>query len=271
MLSLFTSQGINFNPATDIPSFTGRVVLITGGNSGLGKESVLMLAEQGPLQVWLAARSWEKAQIATDEIQNLVPGVSIKPLELDLASLESVKNAARAVCEAAERLDLILLNAGTMSYAPGLTKDGYEIHFGTNYMGHALLTKLLLPLMLKTAVSRRGSDVRAVFVSSAVHKQAPEGGIQFDKLKSQADGVPANRKYGQSKLATVLFARELAKRHPLLKFASIHPGAVDTPLAASVTKENFWMRVLMTVARPFMSSVEDGAKNQLWAATSKDI
>ncbi|CAG9956895.1 unnamed protein product [Clonostachys rosea f. rosea IK726] len=270
-MSFSGSKGIEFNTATDIPPLLGKVILVTGGNSGLGRQSVIELAQRKPSLFWLAARSLERARTAVEEIQTVVPNIPIKPLGLDLASCRSVKAAAQTFCDSSGRLDLLLLNAGAMSYTPGMTEDGYEVHFGTNYVGHALLTKLLLPTLLNTAQTYPDSDVRIIFVSSAVHKQAPVGGIQFDSLKSKAPNLDAMARYGQSKLADILFAKELARWYPQVKIASVHPGAVGTPLSASVSSKSFLLRCLMTVGRLFMSSVEDGAKNQLWAATSDAV
>lgn len=135
-----------------------------------------------------------------EEIQTVVPNIPIKRLALDLASCQSVKTAAQTFCDSCDRLDILLLNAGTMSYTPGMTEDSFEVHFGINYVGHALLTKLLLPTLLNTTQTDPDSDVRIIFVSSAVHKQAPVGGIQFDNLKSKGINPDAMARYGQSKL-----------------------------------------------------------------------
>ncbi|CAG9992202.1 unnamed protein product [Clonostachys byssicola] len=267
-MSLPRTKGFKSKAATDIPPLLGKVILVTGGSTGLGRQSVIELAQRKPSLIWLTARSSERAKTAAEEIQRVVPDVPIKPLALDLASCRSVKTAAKTFCDSCDRLDILLLNAGTMSYTPGMTEDGYEVHFGTNYLGHALLTKLLLPTLLSTAQADPDSDVRIIFVSSAVHKQAPAGGIQFDNLKSKATNLDAMARYGQSKLAVILFAKELARQYPQVKIASVHPGAVKTPLSASVSSKNLLLRCLMIVGRLFMSSVEDGVKNQLWAATS---
>jgi retinol dehydrogenase-12 len=169
-----------------------------------------------------------------------------------------------------KRLDVLILNAGIMASPPGTTEQGYEIQFGTNHIGHALLTKLLLPTLLETAKAP-GADVRVVSLSSAGHALAPGKGILFDQLKTDMASTWTMTRYGQSKLANVLFAKELAKRYPQITAVSLHPGVVNTELYRSTSK---WFLVgrLMDVAKKWAyTSVQDGAKNQLWAATAKEV
>ncbi|KAM5354836.1 hypothetical protein ACJ41O_001482 [Fusarium nematophilum] len=269
MRILLGAKGVPFRPEEDIPSLAGKVILVTGGSAGLGKQSVLELARHRPSLVWLAARSLDKAKIAVDDIAKQVPGVTIKVLELDLSSLESVQNAAKMVLAYSDRLDILLLNAGIMGHLPGLTHEGYEVQFGINHMGHALLTKLLMPALLKNADG--DSDTRVICLSSNVHNSAPPGGIQFDTLKTNAETMATLVRYGQSKLANALFARELAKRYPQLTIASVHPGIVDTGLSSVLTGRNLALRGIRSLASPLLATVENGAKNQLWAATAKDV
>ncbi|KUL88999.1 hypothetical protein ZTR_06044 [Talaromyces verruculosus] len=176
-----TSSSVSFDPSVDIPSLSGKVILVTGGNSGLGKQSIVELAKHHPAQIWLAARSLVKGNEAASDIRNQVPGVNIKVLELDLGSVKSIQHAATVFCQDSPRLDILLLNAGVMALPPGITADGYEIQFGTNHLGHALLTKLLLPVLLQTAGRDVGSDVRIVVLSSAAHTVVPNGA---DKIAS---------------------------------------------------------------------------------------
>lgn len=160
-----------------------------------------------------------------------------------------------------------------MAFAPGLTKDGYEIQFGTNHLGHALLIKLLLPLMLRTT-EQPNSDVRIINMSSIGYKQAPKEGIAFEKLKTDQDGlggmIPGGRwsRYGQSKLANMLYARELAERYPNITTVSVHPGYIKTDLFADVP---FMTALPVRVAIPFgagWTPVEQGPYNQTWAGTT---
>lgn len=258
----------SFNPQTDIPSLQGKVILITGGNVGLGKQAALNLAKHNPEEIWIAARNTDKAANAIAEIQRHVPKARLRSLKLDLASLASVQSAARDFTSAGSRLDILMLNAGVMALPAGQTKDGYEIQFGTNHVGHALLVKLLLPLLQNTAATP-GSDVRVVAVSSMGHKYVPSGGIQFDTLKTPAESMATTERYGSSKLANILHMRALARRHPELTTASVHPGVVKTDLHN--TGDGSWMVCMFTkMAVPLIGvTVEEGAKNQTWAATAK--
>ncbi|KAK3688980.1 hypothetical protein B0T22DRAFT_164830 [Podospora appendiculata] len=263
----FFTGGVSFNAARDIPSLKGKVILVTGGNSGLGKQSILDLAKHEPTAIWLAARGLSRAQAAADEITAAVPGANIKPLDLDLASFDSIKAAARRFTAESPRLDILMLNAGIMAVPAGLTASGYEIQFGVNHVGHALFAKLLTPLLLQTATTT--PDVRVIVLTSIGHTMAPTGGILFDSLKTtQGNLTTTFTRYGQSKLANALFAREMAKRYPQLKTVAIHPGGVSTNLANTIGSGNFVMRGLGAVAHVLMASVETGVKNQLWGATA---
>jgi NAD(P)-dependent dehydrogenase (short-subunit alcohol dehydrogenase family) len=203
-------------------------------------------------------------------------------MEVDLASLGSVKAGAKAFIasfppDQKPRLDILICNAGVMALPPGTTNDGYEIQFGTNYLGHALLVKLLLPTLLSTA-SQPGSDVRIVFLSSIAFSGHPAGGILFDSLKSKQDsflpGTGSWQRYGQSKLANILYAAELARKYGSpengnLTAVSIHPGTFKTHLVSSLGVAN---RAIVYIAN--LGNVKDetkegeGSWNSCWAATS---
>ncbi|KAF5651364.1 short-chain alcohol dehydrogenases/reductase [Fusarium tjaetaba] len=264
------SKSVKFNPDTDIPSLKDKVILVTGGNSGLGKESVLQFAKHDPKEIWLGARSEAKAKEAISDIKAQVPNAPIKFVKIDLASFKSIREAAKAFTQESDRLDILLLNGGIMSVPPGTTDDGYEIQFGTNHMGHALLTKLLLPTLLRTA--DKGNDVRVTVLASSAHQYAPPEGIKFDTLKSQALQMGAITRYGQSKLANALFAKELARRYPQLTTASLQPGLVTTNLANTMSDNSWVMRLAWKVTAFFIGvDVPTGTLNQLWASTSKNV
>ena len=153
-----------------------------------------------------------------------------------------------------------------MAAPAGTTEEGYEIQFGTNHMGHALLTKLLLPTLLATA--EKGADVRIVNLSSEGHNLAPTGGILFDKSKLDAQGTWA--RYGQSKLANILYARELATRYPSITTVSVHPGIIKTDLYEPNKETNLLVRYGMAIVGPLiMQDVAQGALNQLWVTAAK--
>lgn len=195
------------------------------------------------------------------------PAPEITFLECDLASLPSVQSAARTFASQSTRLDILMNNAGIMAVAPGLTPQGYEIQFGTNHVGHALLTKLLLPTLQRTADSP-GADVRIVDVTSLGFTVAPKGGILFPELKTRCDwGMGTEwKRYGQSKLANVLHAAELARRYPNILSVSVHPGVVSTDLNKRLGLLN---KIIVRATNPRgMLSPPEGAYNQCWAATA---
>jgi len=264
-----SSGSIPFDPSKDIPSLSGKVILITGANAGLGKASLLSLAAHNPSTIYLGSRSLSKGSSTASEILKTIPGANIKVLELDLASFDSVKKAAVQVTEEAGRLDILMLNAGIMGVPAGVTEEGYEIQFGTNHMGHALLTKLLLPVLEKTA-SEANADVRIVSMTSHTHRYAPGGGVMFNILKSAAEQLPGYARYGQSKLANILWVREMAKRYPMFVVAAVYPGVVDTGLLVKATDLGLPAGMSGAVNRSSVS-VEEGVKNQLWAAVAKGV
>ncbi|KAM6520143.1 hypothetical protein FALCPG4_013694 [Fusarium falciforme] len=266
---LFTSSSISFNPEKDIPSLHGKVILVTGGNTGLGKQAIVEFARHKPLQIWLAARNLEKAEAAVAEIKQQVPDAAIKLLELDLASFESIHQAARSFLEKSERLDILMLNAGIMAVPPALTKDGYEIQFGTNHMGHAYLTKLLLPVLEKTSQTKVEAKSRVVCLASHGHVYLRKGGFDFSTLRTTGESMGPLRCYYQSKLANMLWVRQLAKRYPQLTVSAIDPGLVQTELAVKATGISWILRAIIKTM--LLTPVEKGVKNQLWASVSKDV
>ncbi|CAK1354494.1 unnamed protein product [Cercospora beticola] len=255
--------GKSFTPEKDIPDLSGKVILITGGNTGLGKEAVLQLAKHNPQEIFLAARTQSKAEDAIADIKTRVPNAKISYIKLDLTSLASVKDAAEEFKARSDRLDILINNAGIMAVPYSKTKDGYEIQFGTNHIGHALLTKLLLPTLLKTA-DQPGSDVRIVNVSSIGHMIAP--GIIYDQ--DALESYATLRRYGQSKLSNLLHARELQRRYPQITATSVHPGVILTDLYASQKQSSIFARFGLPLIKPLTLDVPGGAKNELWAATA---
>ncbi|KAF2874874.1 hypothetical protein BDV95DRAFT_486377 [Massariosphaeria phaeospora] len=266
-----SSNSVSFNAAQDIPDLAGKVILVTGGNIGLGKQCILEYARHNPAQIWLAARNLEKAQAAVDEIQKQLPTPApIKLLQLDLSSLESVKKAATTFLAEAPRLDILMLNAGIMAAPPGLTKDGYELQWGTNYLGHALLAKLLLPVLSSTA-ALPGASVRIVMLSSYGHTLTPPSGIEFASLKTTAESLGPYARYGQSKLAQILWARHMATLYPQFTVVSVHPGVVKTNLMNNATGSSLPIRILGKVANYVVTSVEVGVRNQLWVSVAEGV
>lgn len=190
-------------------------------------------------------------------------------MQCDLADLSSVQAAAQQFTSKEDRLDILFLNAGVMALPAGTTANGYEIQFGTNHVGHALLTKLLLPTLLKTA-AEPGADVRVVCLSSIGHISSTWNGIEFGQLKGEMKWYPSLIRYGQSKLANLLFARELARRNPSITAVAVHPGVVDTELWRTMFSGWMGLGGLLNAGKKFFyTTVEGGAKNQLWAASAK--
>ncbi|KAF5682979.1 alcohol dehydrogenase Bli-4 [Fusarium circinatum] len=266
------TKGVSFSPDKDIPDLSGKVILVTGGNTGLGFEVIYQLSKHKPKHIYLAARSEEKANEAIKTLREKNPNAGpITFLQLDLGSLASIKAAAASFRSMSARLDILINNAGIMAVPEGLTEDGYEIQFGTNHLGPALFTALLLPTLKATAAI--STDARVIFLSSELENMAPKNSYLFDDLKTTLPKFSTWTRYGQSKLAAVHYAQALANHNPDLKVVSIHPGVIATNLSGPVVRDyNFLMAALFKVAMKFVTvSIEEGTLNHLWTATSPDV
>ncbi len=166
------------------------------------------------------------------------------------------------ICALGLRRKTNSVHVGIMAVPYSKTKENYEIQFGTNHMGHALLTKLLLPTLLSTA-EKPGSDVRVINLSSEGHYFAP--GIIYDQ--DRLESYYTFRRYGQSKLANILHARELQRRYPSITATALHPGVILTNLYTPQIQSNVLAKFGLPLANLFFKDVANGAKNQLWAAT----
>lgn len=257
--------GATFNPATGIPSLAGKVILVTGGNNGIGKETVLQLAKHNPQKIFLASRTESKGREAVALIKSKTSqDIDIEYLPLDLTSLPSIKQAADQVISHSDRLDVLILNAGIMAVPPGKTPSGQEIQMGTNHVGHFLLTKLLLPTLQKTAKEQK-SDVRVISVSSEVHNLSPNLDTILSTEKLSATGTWI--RYAGSKAANIMFAAELARRYPTLTSVSLHPGIIKTDLHVPSTESNTLLKYGSKIISPLLfGSIETGALNSLWAS-----
>ncbi|KAG8672400.1 hypothetical protein FPOAC2_05786 [Fusarium poae] len=260
-------SSVHFSPDTDIPSLNGKVILITGGNSGLGLESTRQLLKHDPAKIFLACRSKAKFDQAIAELQEQGAKTdAVSFLSLNLASIESIKSAVEEFQQQSTRLDILLNNAGIMMTPEGLTEEGYEIQIGTNHMGHAFLTHLFLPLLEET--TKLNPDVRVVFLASIGEAMAPKNPYQFEQFKTTMPNLSSSSRYFISKLANVHYAAALAERHPSVKIISVHPGIVQTNLTGPAISSSL---IAGTLTRLFFSLVgvnsNKGALNQLWAVS----
>ncbi|KAJ3529661.1 hypothetical protein NM208_g9659 [Fusarium decemcellulare] len=258
--------GANFR-SEDIPDLSGQVIIVTGGNAGLGLETIKQLSQHNPARIYLAARSEEKAEAAIKQIKEGNPKTSpISFLQLDLASFASIRAAAETFTKSESRLDILINNAGIMMTPEGLTKEGYEIQFGTNVMGPALFSHLLLPVLQNTV--KTNPQTRVVMLASASEKMAPSDAYQLEELKTTMPHRNTTARYTLSKLAAIHYATAMAERHHDVKFLSVHPGMVATNLHHSST--GFFLRPFLYSAIMFATPVEKGALSQIWAAVSPD-
>lgn len=234
-----------------------RTVLITGANSGIGLEAARVLADRGA-QVFLACRSEQKTRPVIDELTERTGNARVHFLPLDLGDLASVRACAETFLATGEPLHTLINNAG-LAGQRGISKSGFELAFGTNHLGHFLLTTLLLDRLKESAAAR------IVTVSSMAHYDAP--GIDFDAVREPTKHLTGLPEYAVSKLANVLFTQELARRldgTDVTTYA-LHPGVVASDV---------WRRVpwpVRTVMKLFMKSTEDGAKTTLHCATSPEV
>jgi NAD(P)-dependent dehydrogenase (short-subunit alcohol dehydrogenase family) len=251
--------------ASNIPSLAGKVILVSGGNNGIGKETVLQLAKRNPQKIFLASRTESKGREAVASIKaQTSEKVDVEYLPLDLASFPSIKTAAEKVTANSNRLDILILNAGVMALPAEKTASGQDIQIGTNHIGHFLLTKYLLPTLQRTA-QEPGSDVRIVSLSSEAYNFAPgiETIVSNEKLAATGNWT----RYGASKAANIMFAAEFARRNPGITSVSVHPGLIKTDLHTQSTTDNFIVRNLQTLLGPLvLQDVQSGALNSLWAA-----
>jgi len=251
---------------------SGRIALVTGANSGLGLESARALLAKGA-QVVLACRTLAKAEQARRDLQaaEVTAGLDsmntssedrIALLELDLADLGSVRRAAQQLAASHSRLDLLLNNAGVMAPPRTLTAQGFELQFGVNHLGHFALTQLLLPLLLASA------SARVVQVTSGAQYF---GQLDFDDLQGERH-YDRWKAYGQSKLANVVFAQELQRRHPQLLSAAAHPGLARTNLQPTSVAANGSKleRLAYRLMGPLFQSAAQGALPQLFALTAPE-
>ncbi|KAJ7205901.1 hypothetical protein C8J57DRAFT_1404980, partial [Mycena rebaudengoi] len=240
--TLFPSHFIS---ECDIPDLSGKIILVTGGNSGIGYETVKQLLAKNA-KVYLAARSAEKAANAIDSLEEEIKRRGAIFIPLDLADLHSVRRAAETFLAQAKRLDILFNNGGVMSCPPDmLTLQDHDLQFGTNVIGHYFLTELL----------------RVINTSSIGHQMALNAGVELESLmrgpsrdawlKKNGSFMAPWRLYGESKLGNILVSNYFARVHSeVLVSTAVHPGGIRSKLSY-----------------PFMYPASMGAYTQLWAGT----
>ncbi|MFV8054837.1 SDR family NAD(P)-dependent oxidoreductase [Mycobacterium sp. 48b] len=248
----------------------GRTFVVTGASSGLGRQSALALAGAGA-HVVMAARRPAALAKAQDEIQAQVAHARLTAVELDLASLSSVRAAASTIAKTTTQIDALINNAGVMFTPFGRTSDEFEIQLGTNHLGHFELTRLLLPRL------QNGTGARIVNVSSEAHRF---GDLDLGDLNWRRRSYDKFIAYGAAKTANILHAVELNRRYGPdgIRAFAVNPGMVATALARHMTRDDVQsVSVLTDRAKQKMTTPTDvltpdeGAATQVWAATHSDM
>lgn len=263
---------------SDMPDQTGRTVLVTGATSGLGLHSAAALAAAGA-RVLLTARNPERGRAAVAHVQH-ASGHGAELVDLDLADLDSVRRAAADVRErTGDALHVLMNNAGVMGTPPRMTVDGFELQIGTNHLGHAALTWLLMPALRgataeRPSAPRSARAARVVTLSSLAHRG---GGLDVDDLNFERRAYVAGRAYSQSKLANLVFAAELDRRlrssgADVISVAA-HPGLTDTELLANSVRQRSPLLAMFSIPlnKVFTQNVRTGMLPQLYAATAPDV
>ncbi|KAJ7909046.1 hypothetical protein B0H13DRAFT_2330750 [Mycena leptocephala] len=259
-----------FQPEREMPDLSGKVIIVTGGNTGIGYETVKQLLLKNA-KVYLAARSPERADAAIKRLEEETQKSPIF-LELDLADLTSVRKAADAFLSQESRLDILFNNGGVMISPPDqVTAQGYDLQFGTNVIGHFLFTELLLPALTKSYDETK-VPARVLHTSSTMHNNAPGNGIEFVSVKGGSERDAWVKKkgnlmvrvplYGQSKLGNILISNYFAKAHSaILVSCAVHPGPIKTELSRHAPA---W---LPAIGNLFVYPAPFGAYALLWGAT----
>jgi len=242
-----------------------RHQLTRPGTAGIGKTALFLFAGAHPDHLYFTGRNTKAATEVIAEISRISPSTKATFLECDLGSRATIREALKNFVS--DRLDIFIANAGVMSCPPALTADGYEIKWGVNHMGNATVFRLLLPVMMRTA-EQPGSDVRFVNLSSQGHRAHPRPqGIRFNEVKSLSSPILWTT-YGQSKLANIIYAKEIARRYPSITSVAIHPGVIKTDL---VNNASPGLRALVYITHPFgLMKPKEGAYHTIWAATAKE-
>ncbi|XP_046670235.1 retinol dehydrogenase 13-like [Homalodisca vitripennis] len=264
-------MGLSSGKCVATTRLDNKTVIITGCNTGIGKVTVRELYKLGA-RVVMACRDVKKAEEAAEDIKSTVATQETKDLgevvvqKLDLSSLTSVRECAKKLLETESHIDILINNAGVMMCPYTPTEDGFEMQFGTNHLGHFLFTCLLLPRIISSAPSR------IITLSSVAHAR---GKIDFDDLNWQKRPYSPMAAYGQSKLANVLFSKELARRlgDKRVTTYAVHPGVIRTELGRHMDSVYFKgsRQLAATLGYFFYKTLDQGAQTTLHCALDPDV
>jgi NAD(P)-dependent dehydrogenase (short-subunit alcohol dehydrogenase family) len=245
-----------------VADMSGKTVIVTGGNSGIGFETAAALAGAGA-RVMITSRDPNRGEAAMGALKERSPRGQLDLAIFDLSSLESVRRGAAEILQRLDRIDVLVNNAGAVLGSRQETVDGFERSFATNHLGPFLLTMLLLDRIKESA------PARIVNVSSTAHNAAPKG-LNFDDLQT-THGYRGMKVYGATKLANIYFTTELARRleGTGVTVNCLHPGTVATGFARDGDTSLLSIGVL--IARPFMLSAKKGAETSIYLASSPEV
>ncbi|XP_062848260.1 retinol dehydrogenase 12, like isoform X1 [Trichomycterus rosablanca] len=248
-----------FRPWSSNVRLDGKTVVITGANTGIGKDTAIDLAKRG-MRVIMACRDMEKANAALKDVTDASGSQNVVCRKLDLSDSKSIREFAQTINSEEKQLNILINNAGVMVCPYGKTADGFEMQIGVNHMGHFLLTHLLLDVIKKSA------PARIINVSSMAHKW---GAINLEDINSEKS-YDRTKAYSQSKLANVLFTRSLAKRleGTGVTTYALHPGVVQTDLWRHL---NWPQQAAMWLARPFTKTSVQGAQTTIYCAVAPEL
>ncbi|XP_050225164.1 short-chain dehydrogenase TIC 32, chloroplastic-like isoform X2 [Mercurialis annua] len=248
---------------------SGLTAIVTGASSGIGQETTRVLALRG-VHVIMAVRNVAAGKNVKETIVKEIPSAKVDAMELDLSSMASVKKFASDFKSSSLPLNILINNAGVMATPFMLSKDNIELQFATNHIGHFLLTSLLLDTMKKTSRASN-KEGRIVNVSSEAHRYPYEEGIRFDKINDQT-GYGSYRAYGQSKLANVLHANELARQLKEdgvnITANSLHPGVISTNLFRHMGVVN---GIVDKIGGLVLKNVQQGAATTCYLALNPQV
>ncbi|GGC73597.1 SDR family NAD(P)-dependent oxidoreductase [Hoyosella rhizosphaerae] len=254
----------DFTPA-DLPDLSGRTIVVTGGNGGLGKETSMALAQHGA-SVIVACRNLERAKLALDDISSAATVARPVLVHLDLGDLASVQSCIDEIRQHTDAVDVLINNAGVMAVPYRTTKDGFESQIGINHLGHFAFTGRMMPLLLAS------DNARVVTLTSLMHQQ---GSLDVDDLNYTRRKYFRINAYVQSKLANLLFTRALASRFEVAKAPAIsvatHPGAAATDLFEPVVPTLGLRRMVRQIVAMTAKTAEQGAYSTLYAAGMPDV